>query len=146
MKSQSLPHTCHETQDILCEKNHILLSCLQEMKTNTQKRVKEIRHSSSLVVLVHLNKLKLIGYVDSKGLWEDEGLQVERERETWYWYTSGYHHANSLILLCLEQSFSDRIYMYKILVRRQIGFSKDKICVWLFLLGLQFLHNSKTLF
>jgi hypothetical protein len=78
MKSQSLPHTCHETQDILCEKNHILLSCLQEMKTNTQKREKEIRHSSSLVVLVYLNKLKLIGYVDSKGLWGEEGVQVER--------------------------------------------------------------------
>jgi hypothetical protein len=50
------------------------------MKTNTQKREKEIRHSSSLVVLVHLNKLKLIGYVDSKGLKEEEeGVQVERE-------------------------------------------------------------------
>jgi hypothetical protein len=79
MKSQSLPHTCEETQDILCEKNHILLSCLQEMKTNTQKREKEMQHSSSPVVLVHLNKLKLIGYVDPKGLWEEEGVQVERE-------------------------------------------------------------------
>jgi len=80
MKSQSLPHTRHETQDILCEKYHILLSCLQEMETNTQKREKEIRHSGSLVVLVHLNRLKLIGYVDSKGLWEEEGVQVSRER------------------------------------------------------------------